>query len=110
VAKKTWPAERQWTVRTDPETGVLDRDEVIRALIDAEAMGHRFGGVFQAIPSREPVAPVQGGLAGMQSLPDEHMTTGWVFYWSALAPRPRRPEPEGPDEDESLGDDAGAAS
>lgn len=93
-------AKREWTVLADPETGVLDREEVAQTLVDIEAAGHLLGGVFKIAPARRRVGA-------------EYVTVGWLFQWDSLAPAVGavEPEPEGtpepvPDFVEPLPDEA----
>jgi hypothetical protein len=64
--------QRTWAVRPDPETGVADRQQIIEALMDGEALLHRAGGV----------------------LPGEMVTTAAVFEWKDRTDGHTKPQPE----------------
>lgn len=77
---------RVHTIQRDPETGLLDRDEVVRTLLDLEAACHRLGGVIQAAPLREPVRGVGDDT--------EYETTGWLIVWELYGRKPRAEDSE----------------
>lgn len=72
---------RKWAVRPDPATGVANRDEIVQALMDGEALLHRAGGVLEVVVVRAPT-----------EIDGEMWTTGAIFSWKDRTDA--RPQPE----------------
>ena len=75
--------QRTWAVRPDPETGVANRQDIIEALMDGEALLARAGGVLSVVVHRAPT-----------DLPGEMVTTAAVFEWKDRTDGEDRPQPE----------------
>jgi hypothetical protein len=75
--------QRTWAVRPDPETGVADRQQIIEALMDGEALLHRAGGVLSVVVHR-----------AITDLPGEMVTTAAVFEWKDRTDGHTKPQPE----------------
>lgn len=76
---------RKWAVRPDPETGIANRQEIVEALMDGEAMLHRAGGVLEVVVSRIPT-----------DLPGEMVTYAVVFAWKDRTDAKPQPEQASP--------------
>lgn len=77
---------RRWAVRPNPETGIADRQEVIEALMDGEALLHRAGGVLEVVVMRQPT-----------DVPGEMVTEAAIFAWkdrTDAKPQPEVPAPQ----------------
>lgn len=74
--------QRRWAVHAQPH-GEVDREELIAALMDGEALLWRAGGVLTVLPRREPTG-----------LPGEMVTTGVVIEWKDRTDA--KPQPEQP--------------
>lgn len=75
--------QRRWVVRPDIETGIVDRAELVDAIMDGEAMLWRGGGVLTVLPFRdEPIGAVPG----------EMVTTGAIIEWKDRTDAKAQPE------------------
>jgi hypothetical protein len=63
-------AVRRWAVRPDPETGMVNREELVQAILDGEALLWRAGGVLTVLPGR-----AQTDIEG------EMVTTSALLEW-----------------------------
>lgn len=76
---------RRWVVEADPGTGVVDRQAVVEALMDGEAMVHRAGGTLTMVVQRRATGRVEG----------EMTTVGALFEWKDRTGE-AKPQPEVP--------------
>ncbi len=77
-------AVRRWAVRAD-EGSTVDRNEVVAAFMDGEAMLWRGGGVLTVLPHRVPT-----------DLPGEMVTVAVVFEWKDRTDARSQPEVASP--------------
>lgn len=77
-------AVRRWAVRA-PEGQIVDRNELVAAIMDGEAMIWRAGGVLTIMPHREPT-----------DLPGEMVTTAVVIEWKDRTDARTQPEVPSP--------------
>jgi hypothetical protein len=85
------PKTREWTVSLFDPAGNINRDPVLEALHDVEAIGHREGGLFVIAPHRE---PVEISLDEEGSTRTEWVTVGWTFKHEFAPPVRRTPRPQ----------------
>lgn len=78
---------RRWVVKADPATGLVDRQAVVEALMDGEAMVHRAGGSLTMVVDRVPL--VHDGRV----IPGAMGTSGAIFEWKDRT-GDAKPQPE----------------
>jgi hypothetical protein len=77
-------AVRRWAVRPDPETGMVNREELVQAILDGEALLWRAGGVLTVLPGR-----AQTDIEG------EMVTTSALLEWKDRTDARSQPETAG---------------
>jgi hypothetical protein len=78
--------QRRWMVRPDPETGVANRQDIVEALMDGEALLARAGGGLTILTYRVPT-----------EVPGEMETEAVLFEWrdrTDAKPQPEQPQPK----------------
>lgn len=88
-------SDREWIVDEYGEDGRLNREAVVQALIEAEAIGHRIGYGVTAVPIR---VEAERGDALIGAGQPEIETIGWKFKLSRVPLAQRAEEPPVPAE------------
>lgn len=109
--------QRRWAVRPDPDTGMANRDEILAAIMDGEALLWRAGGVLTIVVARAPT-DLDGEMVTTQAVlewkdrTDGHLKPAPERAGDILPPEPPEParvEPDAPVDREITGGDAAAA-